>query len=153
MRESETNTVFDIYPLSENRFMFPDGAIEYKFSVNNDGKKEVIFVADEEIKGIETDKPMPKEKEVVTLAADILNTYAGTYELAPNFNVVISIKGNEIFAQATGQGQFQLFAENETTFFAKVTALKVVFNKDASGKVESFTLHQGGQESIAKKIE
>jgi CubicO group peptidase (beta-lactamase class C family) len=153
MRESETNTVFDIFPLSENRFMFEEGNIEYKFSINEDGKKEAIFIAGNENKGIETDKPMPKEKEVVTLAADILNKYVGTYELAPNFNVVITVKGNEIYAQATGQGQFQLFAENETTFFAKVTALKVVFNKDTSGKVESFTLHQGGQETIAKKIE
>ena len=70
-----------------------------------------------------------------------------------DWDVCLVEKGNEIYAQATGQGQFQLFAENETTFFAKVAALKVVFNKNASGKVESFTLHQGGQESIAKKIE
>ena len=51
------------------------------------------------------------------------------------------------------QGKFEIFAEDETSFFAKVTALKVKFNKDTAGEIESFTLYQGGQETIAKKIE
>ena len=153
MRESTTNTVFDIFPLSENRFMFADGNIEYEFSQSDDGKKQAIFITDSKNIGKQIDKAMPEARKEITLSNDILSQYDGKYQLAPNFNVVITVKGNEIFAQATGQEQFPLFAENETTFFAKVAALKVVFNKNASGKVESFTLHQGGQESIAKKIE
>ncbi|WP_299097573.1 serine hydrolase [uncultured Winogradskyella sp.] len=153
MRESDTNTVFDIFPLSENRFMFNDSSIEYRFSKSADGKNQAIFITDSESIGKQIDKAMPEARKEITLSNDILSQYDGKYELAPNFNVVITVKGNEIFAQATGQGQFSLFAENETTFFAKVTPLKVVFNKNTSGKVESFTLYQGGQESIAKKIE
>ncbi len=153
MRESITNTVFDIFPLSENRFMFADGNIEYKFSKSDDGKKQAIFITDSENIGKHIDKAMPEARKEITLSNDILSQYVGKYQLAPNFNVVITVKGNEIYAQATGQGQFQLFAENETTFFAKVAALKVVFNKNASGKVESFTLYQGEEETIASKIE
>ena len=37
MRESETNTVFDIFPLAEDRFMFEEGNIEYKFSKTTEG--------------------------------------------------------------------------------------------------------------------
>ncbi|MDH7913096.1 serine hydrolase [Winogradskyella sp. SYSU M77433] len=153
MRESDTNTVFDIFPLSENRFIFKDNNIEYKFSKSADGKKQAIFITDSENIGKQIDKAMPEARKEIKLSNAILSQYAGKYQLAPNFNVVITVKGNEIYAQATGQGQFPLFAENETTFFAKITALKMVFNKNASGKVESFTLYQGGQETIAKKIE
>lgn len=153
MRESETNTVFDIYPLSEHRFMFEEGNIEYHFSTTEDGKRQAIFISGDESTGIESDKPMPEARKEITLSNDILKHYVGTYELAPNFVVEVTVEGEQIFGQATGQGKFEVFAENETTFFAKVTPLKVVFNKDATGKVESFTLYQGGQETLAKKIE
>ena len=79
--------------------------------------------------------------------------YAGKYELAPNFIVEVTVDGNQIFAQATGQGQFELFAEDEINFFAKVAPIKVKINKNDSGEVESFTLYQGGSETVAKKIE
>ncbi|MBV7270554.1 serine hydrolase [Winogradskyella luteola] len=153
MRESETNTVFDIFPLSENRFMFKEGTTEYKFSRSADGKRQAIFITDSENVGNEVEKSMPEARKEMTLSNDILKHYAGKYELGPNFYVEVTVEGNQIFGQATGQGKFEIFAENETTFFAKVTALKVKFNKGKSGEVESFTLYQGGAETIAKKIE
>jgi CubicO group peptidase (beta-lactamase class C family) len=153
MRESETNTVFDIFPLSENRFMFEEGTIEYKFSKTADGKRQAIFITDDEDIGKEVNKAMPEARKEITLSNDILKQYAGKYELGPNFYVEVTVEGNQIFGQATGQGKFEVFAEDETTFFAKVTALKVKFNKNDSGEVESFTLYQGGQETNAKKIE
>ncbi|MHA7842899.1 MAG: serine hydrolase [Winogradskyella sp.] len=154
MRESETNTPFDIFPLSEKRFMFENEFIEYIFSKSEDGNRTVVFSTEsQDFKGKETNKTMPKPRSEMKLSNEILKQYIGTYQLATNFNVEVTVEGNQIFAQATGQGKFEIFAENETTFFAKVTALKIVFNENTSGKVESFTLYQGGQETIAKKIE
>ncbi len=153
MRESETNTVFDIFPLTEDRFMFEEGNIEYMFSKTADGKKQVIFITGSESVGKEVNKPMPEARKEVTLSNKVLRLYAGKYELAPNFIVEVTVDGNQIFAQATGQGQLELFAEDETNFFAKAAPIKVKMNKSTSGKVESFTLYQGGQETIAKKIE
>ncbi|WP_400077766.1 serine hydrolase [Winogradskyella sp. R77965] len=153
MRESETNTIFEIFPLSENRFMFEESGIEYEFSKSADGKRQVIFITDTENTGKEVDKAMPEARKEITLSNDILSQYAGKYELGLNFHVEVTVEGNQIFGQANGQGKFEIFAEDETTFFAKVTPLKVIFNKNTSGKVESFTLYQGGQETVAKKIE
>ncbi len=153
MRESETNTVFEIFPLSENRFMFAEGNIEYKFSKSKDGKRQTLFITDTESVGNEVDKPMPEARKEVTLSNAVLKPYVGKYELGPNFYVEVTVEGSQIFGQATGQGKFEVFAEDETNFFAKVTPLKVKFNKTPSGEVESFILFQGGQETIAKKIE
>lgn len=153
MRESDTNTVFDIFPLSENRFMFEEGNIEYNFSITADGKKQAIFITDSENIGKEVNKSMPEARKEVTLSNSILSQYIGKYELGPNFIVELTVEGNQFFAQATGQGKFELFAENETNFFAKVAAIKVKINKDGDDIVESFTLYQGGEEIVAKKIE
>ena len=153
MKESETNTAFKIFPLSENHFMFEDSGIEYKFSKSKDGKREAIFITDTENIGKEVNKPLPEARKEVTLTNAILQQYTGKYQLAPNFNVTLTVYGNQIFAQATGQGEFEIYAEDETNFFAKVAAIKIKFNKDPSGNVESFTIYQSGQETLAKKIE
>lgn len=153
MKESETNTAFEIFPLSENRFMFENDGLEYKFSKSADGKRQAIFITNEENLGKEIDKPLPEARKEITLSNDVLKQYIGKYELAPNFNVIITVDESQIFAQATGQGQFEIYAEDETNFFAKVAGIKIKFNKNDSGQVESFTIYQVGQENVAKKIE
>ncbi|MCB0609087.1 MAG: DUF3471 domain-containing protein [Lewinella sp.] len=90
--------------------------------------------------------------EMPELSADVLETYVGTYNLAPGFDIEITREGTRLYGQATGQGRFELFPKSETEFYLKVVAAQVVFNtKD--GQVESLTLFQGGQELPAKKME
>ena len=82
----------------------------------------------------------------------IYDAYIGRYELAPNLVLTISRQGDRLMAQATGQGEIQLFPESETKYFLKVVDAKVTFVKDASGKVTKLILHQDGDHE-AKKIE
>ena len=74
----------------------------------------------------------------------VLETYVGVYQLAPNFAITVTRQGNTLYAQATGQPQFQMFAEAPTEFFLKVVDAQVSFEKDASGKVVRLILHQNG---------
>ena len=87
------------------------------------------------------------------MSSEILETYVGKYELAPNFNITITTKDGHLFAQATGQSKFEIFASEEHTFFYKVVKATVKFNVNEEGKVESLTLFQGGQEIPGKKVE
>ncbi|MBN4047306.1 DUF3471 domain-containing protein, partial [bacterium AH-315-P13] len=73
--------------------------------------------------------------------------------LQPSFIIEITTKGNQIFAQLTGQPQFEIFAETEETFFFKVVPASIDFNKNDKDEVSSLTLHQGGRDMEAKKIE
>lgn len=143
---------FKLLPLSESEFQFEGSFTTYDFSKKN-GKKEVMF-ADRinKSKGVETDKKPNPEKEAVSLPKEILANYEGTYELQPSFQIVVTTQDNRIFAQATGQPQFEIFAENENTFFLKVVDAKVTFNKNPDGTVKSLTLFQGGQAIEGKKI-
>jgi CubicO group peptidase (beta-lactamase class C family) len=96
---------------------------------------------------------IPVARAVAKVDPAIFDAYAGKYQLGPAFIVTITRDGNRLMSQATGQGEFELFPDSETTFFAKVTELTVRFVKGADGQVTHFVLTQGGREQIAKKIE
>lgn len=82
----------------------------------------------------------------------ILDTYLGSYELSPGFEIVITRQGNRLFGQATGQEIIELFAKSETEFYLKVVAAQIIFNLNEEKVVESLTLLQNGQEIKGKKI-
>jgi Domain of unknown function (DUF3471) len=93
------------------------------------------------------------EAPEIILDEDVLEKYTGTYQLAPSFNIVVTRVGNQIFGQASGQGQFEMFATSTTDFYLKVVAAKVVFKLNNNGEPESLTLFQGGQETVGMKID
>jgi len=149
--QREGSDKLPIFPISENEFIFEGGLTTYEF-VMDDGKKTANF--SERIntsKGTETDRKPATEKEEIEIDTKILADYVGEYALAPTFIITVSTKDNRLFAQATGQPQFEVFPEAEDTFFLKVVAAKLVFGRDDSGHVTDVTLHQGGQEMKGKK--
>jgi hypothetical protein len=144
---------FKIHPTSPNSFSFEDGFISYNFSMK-EGKKTVLFKNRiDKAEGVFTDKKAPKDKEVITVAADLLKTYEGVFEIQPGFNLTISANKNQLYVQATGQQQFELFAESTTSFFLKVVKASVEFHKNDQGKVNTLTLNQGGRAMMATKKE
>ena len=142
---------FKIYPTSPNTFSFKEGFISYDFSLEED-KKIVLFKNRiHKFKGVFIDEKAPKVKDVITIAEDVLKKYDGAYELQPGFVITVTSKGNQLFAQATGQPEFELFAETETTFYLKVVKASVEFHKNDEGIVNSLTLNQGGRAMKATK--
>ena len=86
------------------------------------------------------------ERKEITVAPAILANYAGTYQIAPDFALVMTLEGGQLMTQATGQPKFPLFAESETKFFLKVVDAEVEFVKNDKGEVTGLVLHQGGQD-------
>lgn len=143
---------FKLIPLSENEFQFDGSFTTYEFSIEN-GKRTTMF-ADRinKSKGRETNKKPEPEKASISLSPESLLKFEGTYELHPSFHIEVSVLEDRIFAQATGQPQFEIFAESENTFFLKVVEAKMTFNKNPDGTIKSLTLFQGGQEIEGIKI-
>jgi CubicO group peptidase (beta-lactamase class C family) len=94
-----------------------------------------------------------EEKEVVVVAADVLTTYVGKYQLAPTFFIEITSSENQLFAQATGQDKFELFPISDSKFFLKVVDAQVEFFHDDNDHVKSLTLYQGGKEMPGEKVD
>jgi hypothetical protein len=94
----------------------------------------------------------PIIKQVVAVPEKLLATYAGDYELAPNFILTITNELGGLMSQATGQGKSALLAETETKFFPKAFEAQLEFVKDDLGKVTKLILVQNGRKTEAKKI-
>jgi len=92
-----------------------------------------------------------KERKEITVNPAIFGSYAGRYQLAPNFIITISRVGDALFLQATGQPRFQLFPESEREFFLKEVDAQITFVKEAGG-VTALLLHQGGRDLTATKL-
>ena len=81
-----------------------------------------------------------------------LNPYVGVYELAPNFELAITLEGGSLFGQATGQSKLRLYPESESEFFLKEVDAQVTFVKESTGKVNQLILHQNGANIPGRRV-
>jgi len=110
----------------------------------NDNAKNVLLQLGMDKSKLEVDVDVPIE---------MLETYCGQYELQPGFVITVTRNEKQLFAQATGQPQFELFASDYNKFYLKVIDAQVTFNANNKGKIDSLTLHQNGQDLPAKRIQ
>jgi len=95
----------------------------------------------------------PKQHREAKVAAAILDRYVGRYQLAPTFVITITRDGDHLFAQATGQPNFEIFAEDDRNFFYKVVDAQLTFVGEANGRATSLVLHQNGADVPGNRIE
>lgn len=96
-----------------------------------------------------TAKPQLKE---TTFSPQGLAEYAGRYRLAPSFDLVVSVSGNGLEVQATGQPAIPVFASARDEFFYKAVDAQLSFRRDAAGRVNGVTLHQNGQDVPGPRV-
>jgi hypothetical protein len=85
------------------------------------------------------------------LPKEVLSRYVDEYQLTPEFSITVSLEGEELKAQATGQPQFTIYAERENFFFLKVVDAQLEFVKDEKGTVTALVLHQNGAKQKGTK--
>jgi serine-type D-Ala-D-Ala carboxypeptidase/endopeptidase len=90
---------------------------------------------------------LPKEHKAIALDAKILEGFTGRYQLTPDAVLTVTRAGDHLYAQATGQGVFEIFPEGPHEFFARITELTITFEDGG------LVLHQMGQETRAKRID
>ncbi|HEY9879452.1 MAG TPA: serine hydrolase [Leptolyngbyaceae cyanobacterium] len=92
---------------------------------------------------------LPQAIDTVMVDAMVLERYVGTYQLAPEFQITITVEDGLLYAQGTGQPAIALYPDSDSEFFALAPELRIVFNPTESAAVESLTLIQGGQSTVA----
>lgn len=95
----------------------------------------------------------PSVRTEIAVPKAILATYEGVYKLGPNFHLHVSVVGDALYTQATGQPKLQVFAEKETEFFLKEVDAQLSFESDEEGKITRVVLHQGGADMPAPRLE
>jgi D-alanyl-D-alanine-carboxypeptidase/D-alanyl-D-alanine-endopeptidase len=97
--------------------------------------------------------PPPRTHTEIEVDPRLWDGYVGRYELAPDFILTITREGDRLYVQATGQQRFELFAEAATGYFVKEVDAQLTFEVDGAGRATGLVLHQGGQNTPAKRIE
>ncbi|MEO7797587.1 MAG: serine hydrolase [Opitutaceae bacterium] len=85
------------------------------------------------------------ERTAIALPPAILASYVGRYELKPGIDLDITLEGDRLMSQLTGQAKVASFPETETRFFLKVVDAQLEFFKDAQGAVSHVMLRQGAE--------
>ncbi len=90
---------------------------------------------------------LASQESYATAAVDpkLYDAYVGKYEYPGGAIMTVTRDGNKLFAQLTGQPQFEIFPRSETEFFWKVVDAQITFVKNEKGEVMHGIHRQGGQ--------
>ncbi len=99
----------------------------------------------------------PKQRTEIHINPELLDNYTGRYQVTPNLIFEITRDGDRLFAQGfaqlpqnrpgdlTGLPKFELFAEGEKNFFARVSDNQIAFETGPEGRATSLVLYQAGR--------
>lgn len=118
-----------------------------------DGRKGVVILANQAqtlddlgIGALDDAAPLTPAHKAVTLTEEQLRRFAGTYKISDKFFLTLTTGNGQLFARATGQSQFPLFASSETEFFAKLTDITIRLTENG------LVLHQNGADYPASRV-
>ena len=83
---------------------------------------------------------------------DSLKLYAGRYDFMNGAVMQITLEGNKLFAQLSGQEKFEIFPSSQNEFFWKVVEARIKFIRDDNGVISHGVFRQNGQELNVKKL-
>jgi CubicO group peptidase (beta-lactamase class C family) len=146
---------FPIFAESETKFFLKvvDAQVEFFTDASGAVTDAVMYQNGRERKVARTSATVtepPQHKETI-LPASTLARYVGTYQTPAGPELSVTLDGNQLKAQLTGQPAFPIFAESETLFFYKVVEAMLEFQKDASGAVTAVRLRQGPIDWVAPR--
>ena len=99
----------------------------------------------------------PQERIEISIDPKLLDGYVGQYQVTPHLIFEISREGDRLFAQGfaqtAGEGialpRFELFAEGEKRFFAKVADNQFTFETDSEGRATKLIVRRAGRDMPA----
>jgi uncharacterized protein DUF4440 len=80
------------------------------------------------------------------------NNYAGSYELAPGITRIVSIAGPNLTVQRSGRAAETLIPEARGIFFRKGVEGRILFRRDAAGKVDALIDRRNNEDIVWKRI-
>ncbi len=145
---------FDIFAESEKKFFLK--VVDAQLTFETDAQNKAVAVVlhqngiDQRAPRIEGEPVTPK---TIALAPEVLDRYTGRYQLPSGLVITITRKDARLFAQLTGQPEFEVFASSDREFFYTVVNAKLVFESEGSARATAVVLHQNGQTPRAPRIE
>lgn len=102
----------------------------------------------------------PMQHTEIRIDPELLDYYTGRYQMTPNLILEITRDGDRLFAQGFGKlpenppgeltalPKFELFAEGQKNFFARVNDSQYVFDTGPDGRATSLIRYRTGHQSM-----
>ncbi len=87
----------------------------------------------------------------VKLPPEVLLRYAGTYQIAPGVDVVMTVEDGRLVAKPPSDPKQELFAESENKFFFRTFNAQVEFTRNKAGQTTGLIFRNAGSESRATR--
>jgi len=94
---------------------------------------------------------LPPIAEDKTVDPKTFSDFVGRYDYKSGI-MTVTVEGDELFAQITGQPKNRIFPRSKDAFFWKVSDADVLFVRDAKGSVKAARHTQGGSVFTASKF-
>lgn len=88
----------------------------------------------------------------IVVARETLAAYVGKYEYTPGSVDTVTLEGERLYVQPTGEPKVQIFPEDSQTFFAKGQPWRLIFRRNDKGAVTSLVFRDAGQEFVARRL-
>jgi len=141
----------EIFPKSETEFFWKAVDAQVSFVKDPSGK---VTKAVHHQSGQTIHAPRLADTAEVAVDPASYDAFLGKYDYGQGQAILtVTRSGNHLYAQMTGQPQFEIFPKAPAEFFWKVVNAEIAFVKDAGGKVTKAVHHQSGQTIEAPKVE
>jgi CubicO group peptidase (beta-lactamase class C family) len=94
----------------------------------------------------------PEEREYISVDQDVLDTYAGKYDLMGEIVLDVISEDGKLFLQMPDEPSAELLAETEARFLVKGTDYVLAFVTDDSGNVSHIAFEAGGATIKADRL-
>jgi bla regulator protein blaR1 len=89
----------------------------------------------------------------IGIDAKLFDGYVGAYQLTPRLIFSVTRDGDKLFAQLTGQQNFQLHPYTDRDFFYTIVPAQLSFVAGADGTASAVILHQNGMDRAAERVD
>jgi len=96
---------------------------------------------------------IPEIKTYFRLDPSIYPQYVGTYEVNPDYILIVTYEDYYLLIQPTDQAPTRFYVESQTKFFSVDPYIEIRFLKGDDGNVDRLLLTQRGHTSTARKIQ
>ena len=140
----------NVFGFNAEMLFYPDSSVNVIVLGNLNGRVPQMAMALGAAMHGET-VPLATVHKQIRLPKEVLQRYAGTYELNSSWYLTITAEDGYLLVQGPNTDKFAAFPESETLFFYKAFESQSEFSKNNQGEFVFVTAHQEGKDTRMTK--
>jgi CubicO group peptidase (beta-lactamase class C family) len=144
---------FEIFYMGNDEFFWKIVEAHIKFITNEQGEVTgaIHFQGGQQL-NVTKLAPQAAQQQMNTITPAQLAKLTGQYDYGRGMILTIRQEGEHLYAQMSGQQEFEIFFEGNDEFSWQVVNARIKFVKNEQGEVTGAIHYQGGQKMNVKKL-